>query len=286
VSDRGQSLVAIGDNCLDVYLSKDCLTVGGNALNVAAHWRLAGLAARYFGAVGPDLEGEAVLEELAAAGLRAEDVEVVAGDTAVTLLRERGGDRTFLLESFGVGQDYLPPASADDAIAAARWVHLGTNANPALVRRLVAEKRPFSVDLSTAHFALPLDGVPLVFASGPDDSSAPVGPLIDALRTAGARQVVVTSGSRGATFDDGAATIHAPAAPVAVADTCGAGDSFIATFVATYCLGGVGAPEALARAAIAAARTCTYLGGFPQAPRPIPASLLHKHAAIIAEDEA
>ena len=48
------NLVAVGDNCLDVYLTKDVMTVGGNALNVAAHWRKAGCAARYFGAVGQD----------------------------------------------------------------------------------------------------------------------------------------------------------------------------------------------------------------------------------------
>ncbi len=29
------NLVAVGDNCLDVYLTKDAMTVGGNALNVA-----------------------------------------------------------------------------------------------------------------------------------------------------------------------------------------------------------------------------------------------------------
>jgi fructoselysine 6-kinase len=138
MNDTNAPLVAIGDNCLDVYLSKDIQTVGGNALNVAAHWRMAGHAARYFGAVGTDPEAAVVLEELAIAGLSPTDVEVRAGDTAVTLLRDRLGDRSFLLEAFGVGENFVPSPHADAAIADARWVHLGTNANPDLVRRLSA----------------------------------------------------------------------------------------------------------------------------------------------------
>jgi fructoselysine 6-kinase len=62
-------LVAVGDNCLDVFLNKDLLTVGGNALNVAAQWRRNGWPARYFGAVGTDREAEVVLAEIAAVGL-------------------------------------------------------------------------------------------------------------------------------------------------------------------------------------------------------------------------
>ena len=121
-------LVAVGDNCLDVYLTKDAMTVGGNALNVAVHWRRAGIAARYFGAVGRDGEGDVVLDEIARAGLAPADVERRAGSTAVTLLRERLGDRQIVLEDLGVGQDYMPSDPHYRTIAAADWVHLGTNA--------------------------------------------------------------------------------------------------------------------------------------------------------------
>jgi fructoselysine 6-kinase len=98
--------------------------------------------------------------------------------------------------------------------------------------------------------------------------------------------VVVTAGSRGAVFDGGDGLVHAPAQPAAVIDTCGAGDSFIATFIAAFCCGAVAPPEAMAKAAAAAATTCTYLGGFPQVPRPIPASLLDRHAAAIIAAQA
>ena len=279
------SLVAVGDNCLDVYLTKGLMTVGGNALNVAVHWRRAGWSARYFGAVGSDNQGAVILEELEKVGLSSEDVERRPGDTAITLLRDDDGDRKFLLEALGVGRDYMPGGDHYRIIAAADWVHLGTNANADLVRRLVADRVSFSVDVSTAHRALPLEGVPLVFASGPDEADQPVEPLVTALRGSGARQVVVTCGSRGAYFSDGGALLHAPATPVRVVDTCGAGDSFIAVFLAAFCCEKRGPAESLHRATAGAAQTCLYIGGFPQTPRRIPDWLLAKYDEFITPAE-
>jgi fructoselysine 6-kinase len=278
-------LVTVGDNCLDVYLTKDFMTVGGNALNVAVQWRRLGWPARYFGAVGNDPEGDIVLAEITRFGLSADDVERRPGGTAVTLLREEAGDRKFLLESFGVGENYMPAPRLYQEITTADWLHLGTNANPDLVRRLVAERMPFSIDVSTAHLALPLARVPLVFASGPEDENEPVEPLLGALRHAGAQQVILTCGRRGAFFHDGDAIRHVAAVPVEVVDTCGAGDSFIASFLVAL-IGEKRLPaEALDRAAADAARTCLHLGGFPQQPRPIPRWLLGKYAGYIDRKE-
>lgn len=283
MTQMAPKLVAVGDNCLDAYLTKGLVTVGGNALNVAAQWRQGGWQARYFGAVGDDREADILLAEVAAAGLSPDDVERRPGDTAVTLLREEFGDRTFLLEAFGVGENYMPTPDRYAVIAAADWVHLGTNANQDLVRRLVADKVPFSVDVSTAHFALPLNGVPLLFASGPDRAEAPVTPILNALRAAGARRVVLTCGRRGAYFDDGEAVLHAAATPVEVVDTCGAGDSFIATFLTAFHFEHFGAAAALHKASMAAARTCAHLGGFPQQSYPLPEWLPGKYAAAITQ---
>ncbi|HSE73505.1 MAG TPA: PfkB family carbohydrate kinase [Dongiaceae bacterium] len=275
-------LVAVGDNCLDVYLTKDLMAVGGNALNVAVHWRRNGWAARYLGAVGDDAEGAVILNEIENAGLSPADLDRRPGDTAVTLLRDESGDRKFLLEDLGVGADYRPTEQRYGEIRGADWVHLGTNANPDLVRRLAADHAPFSIDVSTRHLALPLTGVPLLFASSPDGAAEPVELLIETLRRAGARQVVVTCGARGAFFSDGGALLHVPATPVQVVDTCGAGDSFIASFLIAFCCERRDAGEALRKAAAAAAETCTHIGGFPQQPRSIPDWLIKKYAAFIA----
>jgi fructoselysine 6-kinase len=275
-------LTAVGDNCLDVYLTYDRLTVGGNALNVAAQWHRNGWDARYFGAVGNDPEGDIVLDEIAAAGLSVSDIEGRLGSTGVTLLSHESGDRSFLLEDLGVGERFEPADAAYAEIAASHWVHLGTNSSPELVRRLVADRVQFSVDISTAHGTLPITGVPLVFASGPDSPDESVEPLARELRLAGAQRVVITCGNRGAYFSDGHEMLHEPATEVDVLDTCGAGDSFIATFLTSYCCDDLGPAESLRRAAQAAGQTCTHLGGFPQQPRAVPDWLLSKYAEYTA----
>jgi fructoselysine 6-kinase len=277
-------LIAVGDNCLDVYLSKDHMAVGGNALNVAVQWHRQGLAARYFGVVGKDAEGEVILAALEQVGLDPADVELRDGSTAVTLLLEQGGDRRFLLEDLGVGLGYLPEPSRKGRMLAANWVHLGTNTPVALVDELVRSGRPFSVDVSTRHDALPLDGVPLVFASGPEQADLQVEPLLQAFRERGAQRTVMTCGSRGAYLDDGVRVRHVAARAVEPIDTCGAGDSFIASFLATW-LAGRSDEDALLAATAAAAATCLHEAGFPQPLRHIPEWLLHEYADVIASAE-
>ncbi|WP_457584749.1 PfkB family carbohydrate kinase [Ensifer canadensis] len=281
MKNANPTLIAVGDNCLDTYLSKGFVTVGGNALNVAVQWRRQGLNARYFGALGPDEEAEIMFGAIEDAGLARADVEICPGASAVTLLTDDAGERRFLLESLGVGEDYVPNAERYAALLHADWVHLGTNSSERLVRRLVADAVTFSIDVSTRHFDLPLEGVPLVFASGPEDPTEPVEPLIARFKAAGARQVVITCGRRGSFHDDGGTLFQAGSVPVAVVDTCGAGDSFIATFLVSRFFEMLSGEAALDRSAARAAETCTHLGGFPQPIQAIPQWLLDKYDSVI-----
>lgn len=281
MKNAAPNLIAVGDNCLDAYLTKGFVTVGGNALNVAVQWRRQGLKARYFGALGPDSEAEIMLDAVSEAGLDRDDIEIRPGASAVTLLADDAGERRFLLESLGVGEDYVPSPERYEALRQADWVHLGTNSSERLVRRLVVDGVPFSIDVSTRHFDLSLEGVPLVFASGPDDPNEEVEPLIARFRAAGARQVVVTCGKRGSFYDNGSKLFKAGSVPVAVVDTCGAGDSFIATFIASRFFEGRSEQAALDCSAERASETCTHLGGFPQPIRAIPQWLLAKHDSVI-----
>lgn len=275
------TLIAVGDNCLDAYLTKGFITVGGNALNVAVQWKRQGYDARYLGALGRDKEAAIMLAAIEQAGLAQTDVEIAAGSSAVTLLTDDMGERRFLLESLGVGANFFPKSEHYDELLKADWVHLGTNANESLVRKLVMDGVRFSVDLSTRHLDLPLANVPLVFASGPDDPAEPVKPLIESFKQAGAQQVVVTCGKRGSFYDNGSELFSAGSVPVSVVDTCGAGDSFIATFLISRFFEGQSEAASLHLAAIRAAETCTHLGGFPQAIMPIPQWLLEKYDSVI-----
>ncbi len=275
------NLIAVGDNCLDAYLNKGVVTVGGNALNVAVQWKRLGVGARYLGALAPDREAEIMLGVIEDVGLAPSDIETIQGSSAVTLLSDNDGERHFLFESLGVGENYVPDQQRYQSLLSSDWTHLGTNSSEKLVRQLVEDGVRFSVDVSTRHFDLTLEGVPLVFASGPDDPNEPVQPLIAQFKHAGAQQVVITCGKRGSFYDNGRQLYSAGSVPVNVVDTCGAGDSFIASFLLALFFEGCFEEEALQKAAVSASETCTHPGGFPQPLQPIPQWLLDKYHDVI-----
>ncbi|WYK07073.1 FAD-dependent oxidoreductase (plasmid) [Cereibacter sphaeroides f. sp. denitrificans] len=160
------------------------------------------------------------------------------------------------------GLGYVPEGERHAALLAADWVHLGTHSAPELVRALVRDGARFSVDVSTHHDLLDLQGVPLVFASGPEDPAEPVEPLLARFRARGAQATVVTCGSRGAFLDAGGTVTPVRARRVEVVDTCGAGDSFIARFIALWAIERRPDAESLRGAADAATNTCLHEGGF------------------------
>lgn len=164
---------------------------------------------------------------------------------------------------------------------AADWVHLGTHSSDRLVRRLVADGVPFSLDVSTEPFAISLEGVPWC-SPRPGRSFRPGRAVHRAAETGGGREkVVVTCGKRGSFYDDGVHGFSAGSVPVSVVDTCGAGDSFISSFLSVLLFKSYDEAAALSHAAAQASQTCTHLGGFPQEIHSIPQWLLEKYDSVI-----
>jgi len=272
-------LIAVGDNCLDVYLSKNEMSIGGNALNVAVQWHNLGCHSCYFGAVGQDEEGRLVLSAVEQAGLDATDVEIREGATALTLIAIQAGERRFLTESLGVGADYFPSRYQD--LLACDFVHLGTHANRQLVRRLVEDGQRFSIDLSNHPFDdLNLAGVELVFASGGEKPHA-IPSLLEKIRQQGGQKILITCGADGAYYHDGGQMLHMPAQPVDVVDTCGAGDAYLARFVLAAFFEEQTILAALAAATAYAGEICTHQGGFIQPIQPIPDWLYSKYTSLL-----
>ncbi|MBX6321693.1 MAG: hypothetical protein IRY94_07695 [Rhodospirillaceae bacterium] len=89
------------------------------------------------------------------------------------------------------------------------------------------------------------------------------------------RTVVIKRGALGAVAADGAERFAAPAVTAAVVDTTGAGDAFLAGFLAAR-LGGAGLAQSLARGCTLGALATTTAGGRPaaesacNAPGPMP----------------
>lgn len=265
--------ITIGDNCLDVYLAQSNYAVGGNALNVGADWREAGIDAQYIGAVGTDQAAELILTGISQAGLDPQNIVRLPGKTGVTFIRLDKGDRQLLFEEFGVGLDLTIGDEQLAQIAQADWVHVvGTNPNARITPRLVQAGARVSVDLSTYHNLHDLNGVTVAFASIDSAGHDSAASLARDILAAGAEIAVIMRGEHGSLLLSETVSVTTPAETILAVDTCGAGDSYIAAFVAAYWQGKP-LVECMAVATDKAAQTCTYLGGWLQRMAATPAWL-------------
>lgn len=256
----------VGDNCIDRFRPSGMSLIGGNAVNVAVQLALLGEASHYFGAVGIDQDGARTIDALASGGVDVSAIQQKPGATAYTDIDVLpSGERVFAYEDFGVCAGYRPSASDLTALDGMDHVHIGWMDDAGeLRRRLVAKGLSVSQDISvnTDPVHLGVEGLTVAFGSaGEDDATA--AHLLERLLREGAKLAVVTRGSRGACASDGIKSCSVEAEPVDVIDTTGAGDSFIAGFLAAF-KSGADIRTSLERGCRTAATTCAHIGGFPQ----------------------
>jgi fructoselysine 6-kinase len=258
---------AVGDNTIDEYVGAQSRSyVGGNAVNVAVQLRRLGHAARYAGAIGADEPGDRVRAGLVSQGVLTDGLVTLPGHTSVSRIRVApDGDRVFEFEDFGVCARYRPDDAEFDKLSQCAAVHIGMLPGAADVRRTLSDRGV----LVTQDCAVSAgyDHLGVAFCSGGEDESRARHLAREAI-DGGAAIAVVTCGALGSVAFDGRTWWRTPAVPVAVVDTTGAGDSYIAGFVAARAAG-ADIDEALRAGSEVAARTCAHLGAWPQDPLPI-----------------
>ncbi|GAA0308845.1 PfkB family carbohydrate kinase [Kineococcus aurantiacus] len=255
----------IGDNTIDRYVGEVERTfVGGNALNVAVQLHRHGRPVHYSGAVADDPDGQVVRAAVEAQGVGVTGLRTDPGETAVTLVEVAAdGERSFAREDFGVTARFVPAEAELDLLARCDWVHLGMTAAAQQVRDALRARGPVRLSqdcaVSPGH-----DGLEVAFLSVGDDRSRAPAAAREAL-AGGARLAVATCGAAGAYATDGQREWWQDATAADVVDTTGAGDSFIAGFIAAR-VDGHDVPTALRTGSQWAAATCGHLAGWPQDP--------------------
>lgn len=263
------TFATVGDNCIDRFQPPVGVSVvGGNAVNVAVQLCRLGHPCAYFGAVAPDEDGRRTIAALQANGVPVEHVQRLPGVTAYTNITvDDCGDRIIGYEEFGVCRLYQPTDAEVALLCTMRHVHFGwMNGSKALIAKLRSAGVSVSKDTSVNPGAT---GLSVAFASsqgGADQALA----AAQSLLTDGADVAVITMGARGSLATDGRVVAQTGVAAVTVVDTTGAGDTFIAGFMARR-IGGGSLQQSLEAGRDKAAETCTYLGGFPQTPLAWPA---------------
>jgi len=292
-------VVVVGDVMVDVVVrplgpfnrgsdtpSEIVVTPGGSGANQAVALAAAGARVSLVGVVGYDDFGQAAASALAAAGIEARlavssdartgmVVSLVGGSGQRSMLTDRGanitlGESSFSGDLFAAGRhlhlsgyelldDATRPAGLT-ALALAAGCGMTRSVDPCSAGPLARVGAPaflawtHGVDLCCANFD---EGRALSGAEDPEE-------IIGYLRHY-YKEVALTLGADGALFSgDGYELIYAPAEPVEVTDTTGAGDAFTGTFLAMR-LGGVPPDEALRAGLAASARVVTTPGARPWA---------------------
>ncbi len=257
----------VGDNCIDRYLSLKQAAVGGNAVNVAVQLVLEGERCSYFGAVGRDEAGRWTRKALAAHGVGLEHLQELGAATAYTDIDvDAAGERFIAFEYFGATALYRPSAADVSALATMDHVHIGwLHAADGLRAALAGMGVTLSQDVAVNPDANGVDiGFESVGASEPLAQAA-----LARLQAAGCQVAVVTCGAMGSMAWDGGDVVMTGIRELPlVADTTGAGDTFIAGFLARW-KRGFALADCLIAGREAAARTCGHVGGFPQTLQPL-----------------
>ncbi|MFC6238233.1 carbohydrate kinase family protein [Longivirga aurantiaca] len=270
---------------------------GGAAANTAAWLAHDGHTTTFVGRIGDDLLGRAGRMELEEGGVDcalAVDAQRPTGTCIVLVMPD--GERTMVPDP-GANQALTPQDLPDGLFAAGRHLHLsgymlmvdssrmaGLSAlDRARLRGMTTSVDVASVgplaDTGAARFLSWISGVDVLLANEEEAAllaglPAPQHDESTAAALDGARQaalalrsaaatVVVKLGSRGSlAVDSEQGEAHAPAVPVDVVDTTGAGDAFAAGFLPAWC-DGVDLEVALGRGNRAAARVVARVGARP-----------------------
>jgi fructoselysine 6-kinase len=277
-------VIAIGDNISDCYLTIGQVFPGGNAVNVAVAVARSGGSSGYVGVVGDDARGRLLIDSLAAEQVDTRRLTVAPGPTACCEVMHADGERLFGPPQRGVA--LFRPTEDDLAFAATASIIHSTYCSgledllPELARRgRVSFDFSDHLDDGYADDLLPFVHVAEFSAAGLDDRDG-----AELARWAAARgpaYVLVTRGSNGATFFDGAVSVSVSAAPSMVIDSIGAGDSFIGRALHGL-IRGEPAQALLKASARAAARTCSTWGAYGHGVRVSTCCGGHSEAVAVA----
>lgn len=98
--------VAVGDNCIDYYNNIDQKFPGGNALNFSVYMSELGNYSSYLGVIGDDKNGLFMKEKMLGKEIDISHLYVKKGDTAVTNIDIKDGERIFQSYNPGVLDDF------------------------------------------------------------------------------------------------------------------------------------------------------------------------------------
>lgn len=256
-------------------ISHHTISCGGQTATTLCTCAAMDLRAQYIGTTGSDEHGQLMRDALMDRGVDLSQSLESEGDNAfaVILLDERQGERVVLWER-PLGLDLAPGDIDASVICDTRLLHvddvdLDTSIRAALMAREAGipvtsdiERTDARIEELVAAVTIPIFAEHvLATLTGEQDFER----ALRALRRRHAGMLCVTLGARGAMLLDGDTLYQAPAFPMPVVDTTGAGDVFRGAFIVALLRGDTPA-DILRFANAAAAICCTRLGAINGVP--------------------
>lgn len=259
-------IACIGDNCVDHYDGTGERYPGGNPVNVSVYLQRLGSASSYIGAVGNDADGEMIIESLRARSVDVSHVKVLEGPTAITHVQRIDGERVFGEDDPGVTAQ-LALTEEDIAFIAQHelavtglWGYTEPYL-PLLKNRGI----PIAYDASNHPFYPQcLEGMKYADYVFFSDDAAGEDLLREQMRRIallGPDVIVAMRGSLGSLALQDGRYESCGIISCDVVDTMGAGDSYIAGFLAAH-LEGDDLAECMRKGAANAAVTIGYYGAW------------------------
>ena len=276
------AILAIGDNVVDKYLSREKMYPGGQCVNTCVYALENGVRASYLGVCGEGVEAQLIEDTLNTKGIEHSRCRYAPGEGAFALVTLQDGDRVFLgSNKGGVARTHLLDLSEEDLEYTKGFSLVYSNCNGFADRELPKVKAagvPIAFDFSDRwtvpylECTLPWVDVALLSCSHLSDQQR--GETLRQVVHLGTKIAVATAGREGSWVLWEDKLFYAPAVPASrVADTMGAGDAYFAAFLCSLLKttgkeGLLGQdlaqriPLAMERAATYAARACALEGAF------------------------
>lgn len=257
-------ILGAGDNVIDRYRDLGVGYPGGNAVNVAVFASRLGARAAYMGVLGDDGGGRHLKRCLESEGVSTKLTEVAQGHNAYAEVEIVDKDRVFVgsdrsVQAFDLSAGQLEAMADYDAVHTAYTGSLRSDI-PDMARRTKvsfdfgSRFTPEEASKLAEHLFLGSFSTSHLSWDGSRD-------LVESMLACGAQNVIATRGGEGAFLGTPEGVLFQKAEHVAVIDTLGAGDAFIASALVGL-LSGRDATTLAASASAHAAQICLDHGAF------------------------
>lgn len=250
-------VAGIGDNCIDVYERIGKKYPTGNVVDTGVNLQKLGISASIISTTGNDENGAWMIKSLEAEGMDISHLKIGDGSTAITYMDMDGNDRVHgdyvegVLENIVFDEEDIEFAVSHDLVHTALW-----GKAEGVLPSIAAKGTPISFDYADRlDHPLVEETLPYVtygFYSYHKGRDGEIEEFLKDKVTRGMKVAVATFGEDGSLAWDGKLFYGCGIIKTTVANTVGAGDSFIAGFLYGV-LTGLSIEECLKKGAAVAA---------------------------------